>query len=326
MPYAELRQDQNSSGYLRTYWPEPREAREAISAQKFANCIAACGVTEGIFLDPHSEIAIRHFENNKTKTLCLTAAPLFADWLLSDKNKLVNEKTVIVALDIGAAQKCMHLASILEARTGFKIDVIVLGKKRSGHSEVGQQDLIYGSFVGKDNAIIFDDVVASAGSILKTAKSLLSQGIKSVTPAITHGVLCGKYVENITEAQKLGVINKFAITNSLPQANDVEFLPIGLEVLEIEEMLSFFSRQSALYSIETVKNDLRFKDYVLTPKSKLQVILELGIPYENILEILDIDPGTPVIVQEALRLPKEIREKLPEEIKHKIKQIFDPSI
>jgi phosphoribosylpyrophosphate synthetase len=321
MPYAELRQDQNSSSYLRTYWAGPLQAREAITADMFTGAIAAAGTTEAILLEPHSEIAMRHFTKHKINTLCLTAAPLFADWIVH--NNLVNEKSIVVALDIGAAQKCMHLAEILGKRTGKKIEVVVLGKKRSGHSEVGQQDLLIGSFVEKDNAIIFDDLVASGGSILKTAKSLTEQGIKSVTPIITHGVLCGKYVENITEAQKMGIIKKFAVSNSLPQANDAEFLAIGLEVLEVEEMLAFFSRQTAITSIDTVKNDPRFKDYVMTPKPKMQVGLELNLPFEKILQILDINPESSVVIEEALRLPPEIRKKLPEEIQTKLKNIFE---
>lgn len=317
-PYAELRQDDNSPLYLRSYCRDGYTAREANTAQTLAETTRASGVTEQIFLDPHSEKAMRFLREDKT--LCLTAAPLFAKWLL-EKN-LVSEKTAIVALDLGAAQKCQHLANILRRLTGWKIEVVILGKKRSGHSEVGEQDFILGSLKDKTTAILFDDCVASAGSILKTAKSLQSLKVQ-VIPCITHGILCGKYVENITDAIAIGTIPVFAITNSLPQAQRASYLPISsLEVLPVQDMLAFFAREVALRSINEVKNDPRFKDYVLTPNSKLQVGLELGIPFDKITEALELEENSPAMIQEALRLPSRSFEKLPIELRQKIRAIF----
>ncbi len=317
-PYAELREDQNSAGYLRSYWPAPRQAREAVTAQIFADTIAGAGVTEGIFLDVHSEIAMRHFTN--METLCLTSAPIFADWLLD--NKLItadNYKTAaLVALDIGALQKNLHLSEVIKRKTGWEIKVALLGKKRSGHSEVGKQELLMGSLDGVQTAILFDDIVASAGSILKTAKSMVEKGVKKVIPCIAHGVLCGKYAENITGAIATGVIPKFAITNSLPQANDMDFLPIGLDVLPVEDMLAFFGREVALRSIKDVKEDPRFQDYVLTPKSKLHVGLKIGVPFETLVDAIEIDMNSSAMLDEILRLPPDLQKKLPEFLQQKL--------
>lgn len=317
-PYAELRQDDNSPLYLRSYCNHNYTAREAVTAQKLAAMTRAVGVTEQIFLEPHSEKAIRFFQENET--LCLTAAPVFAKWLL--ERNLVTEKTAIVALDLGAAQKCVQLAEILKRETGWEIDIVVLGKKRSGHSEVGKQDFMTGNLKDKDTAIIFDDCVASAGSILNTAKSLKNFNVK-VIPAITHGILCGKYVENITGAIDLETIPAFAVTNSLPQAQRASYLPISsLNVLPIQEMLAFFAREVALRSINEVKNDPRFADYVLTPKSKLQVGLELGIPFEQIAHSLELEENSTAMVMETLRLPAPLFKKLPASLWRKILLIF----
>jgi phosphoribosylpyrophosphate synthetase len=317
-PYAELRQDDNSPLYLRSYCRDGYTAREAVTAQILAETTRASGVTEQIFIEPHSEKAMRFFKEDET--LCLTAAPVFAKWLL--ENNLVNEKTAVCALDLGAAQKCQHLASILKRATGWEIDVVILGKKRSGHSEVGEQDFILGNLENKTTAILFDDLVASAGSILKTAQSLRSINVK-VIPCITHGILCGKYVENITGSIELGTIPTFAITNSLPQAQRASYLPItSLEVLPIQQMLAFFAREVALRSINEVKNDPRFVDYVLTPKSKLQVGLELGIPFDKITHALELEENSVAMVAEALRLPTSIFEQLPKSLRQKIRAIF----
>ncbi len=327
-PYAELRQDDNSPLYLRSYCPDGYTARESVTAETFAATIKAAGVTESIFLDPHSEKALRHFAG--METLCLTAAPLFADWLLKkpeDGEALINKNnyktTAFVPLDLGAAQKNMHLAKIIKERTGWDIRVVALGKKRSGHSEVGEQDILCGNLEGIENVFLFDDSGASFGSILKTAKSLK---VSRVIPCISHGVLCGKYLENIMSAVNLGVVPKFAITNSLPQADRVGSLPISeslIDVLPVENMMAFFAREVALRSIKEVKEDPRFWEYVLTPKSKLQVGLELGIPFETITHSLELEPNSVPLIEEALRLPVSVREKLPEDLRKRINSIFE---
>ena len=267
-PDAELRQDDNTPRSARTYWKQ--ESREANTARILANVLKISGVTEAIILDPHSEKAMRYFKH--IDTLCLTADPFFADWLIA--NDFVDDNTDIVALDLGTAQKCLHLRNILASRTGFNVGLSILDKKRRGHSEIGSQSLVYGNPYGK-RAILRDDRVASAGSILKSSSSLVTYGCTQVVPCITHGVLRGKYVENIAEATETGIIPAFAITNSLPQSSDAEFLPVGIEVLPVEHMLAFFGREVALRGIEQVRNDPEYQDYILTPQPKEQVLKKL---------------------------------------------------
>ena len=269
-PYAELRQDRNSPIDMRTYWRE--EASESVTAQMLANTLKANGVTEAILLEPHSSQAVDYFDAGGINTLCLTAAPIFADWLII--NNHVDSNTDVVALDEGSAQKCIHLQTILCRRTNLPIGLSVLRKLRSGHSEVDKETLIYGNPKGR-KTIIFDDIGASFESILRTGEALVQYECLQVVPCLTHGVFAGKYVENIVRAASKGVIPRVAVTNSLPQSDSANFLPLGIDVLPIEQMLAFFAREVAIRSIAEVKTDLRYQDYILTPRPKGEVVTEL---------------------------------------------------
>jgi phosphoribosylpyrophosphate synthetase len=273
LPYAELREDDNSPLYLRKdYTAYPESAREAVTARIFANSLASNGVTDAIFIDPHSEKGMRHFKD--INTLCLTAAPLFVDHLI--ENNYIDESTELVALDIGAAQKCFHMAKIIYQRTGISVQVTILNKARSGHGEVDKQEIIYGDPKGK-KVIIFDESVASGGSIVTTSKTLVKAGSKEIIPCITHPILCGKYSRNIQQGTRTGIMPVFLTTNTLPQSRRVDYMSIGLEVLPIDKMLAFFARQVAITSIEAVKSDPSFSDYILTPIPKTQLIEDLNL-------------------------------------------------
>lgn len=270
-PYAELRQDRNSPPAMRTYRPE-ETAYEAITAQILAQSLKASGVTEAIFLDPHSHQAINYFDTAGIKTLCLTAAPIFADWLMAHHH--VDADTDVVGLDEGSAQKCLHLQTILRQKTNLPIGLSVLRKHRSGHSEVDQETLIVGNPKGK-KAIIFDDIGASFESILATSDALIQYECPLVVPCLTHAVFAGKYLENITKAANRGIISRVAVTNSLPQSDSANFLPVPIDVLPVEQMLAFFAREVAISSIAEVKANPRYQDFILTPRPKDQVVASL---------------------------------------------------
>lgn len=271
LPYAELRQDKNTSRDQRTYWEE--EAREAISAQLIANILGSNGVSEAIILQPHSAEALAYFDR-WMDTLSLSASPLFAQWLV--QKNYVDNHTVVLGLDEGGAQEAQHTAGILTKLTGYDVGVAVLRKDRPEAGSVRSSDLIVGDPGGK-RVIVRDDLVSSASSLLTTAGALHKFGCREVINCITHGVLSGDYLRNIAAAQKLGIIRDFAITNSLPQAEDAPFMPLRLEVLNIDEMLAFFARQVAISSIQEVKTDPQWQDYILTPRPKGEVIEELKL-------------------------------------------------
>ncbi len=270
LPYAELREDVNSPKRMRKYWQQ--EAREAVTAQIAAYTMASVGYSEVIFTHPHSKEAVDFFEENM-ETLCLSTAPIAADWLI--KYGWVDGNTDIVALDIGAAQACHNLVNILNYRTNLNIGLTVLKKDRPEAGKVTSQDIVLGNPQGK-RTIVYDDVGASFQSMLTTGKGLHSYGSPETIVVLSHGVLSGEYMKNLAAIGDVGTIKALIYTNSLPQAAEKQhFLPISVEVIEIEEMLAFFAREVAFKSMQAVKEDPQLQDYILAPRNKHEVLEEL---------------------------------------------------
>jgi phosphoribosylpyrophosphate synthetase len=262
--YAELRQDDDGPDYLKSeYWNQT--ARESNTALLLADTIIGNGIKGAIFLDPHSEKSMRYFSS--IETLCLTAIPLFAKWIV-DNHKL-DDNSKIVALDIGALQKCMLMQDILRRITHKDIGLVVYHKKRSGHSKIDQQTLIYGEPKGSIN-IIVDESVASGGSLADLARTQIGEKIA----CITHGILCKGYAKNIRTARKSG-LTALALSNSLPQTREVNYMPVSFSTIPIEVLMSFFGKEVAARSIKEVREDPRFNDFVLTPKPKTEVLQTL---------------------------------------------------
>lgn len=267
-PYAELRQDRNTSPDQKGYWGDI--AYETVMAQLLADTIIANGVTEAIFLDPHSADAVSYFDS--IDTLCLTAAPLFADWLI--ENGFVDKNSVIAALDLGTLQRNVHLAQVISRKVGYQLPIALFDKTRPEASKIEEHVLIRGD-VNHKRAIVFDDIGATMKSILSVIKLAKDHGCRQIVPCITHGVLCGEFLKNINLATSSGSVPAMAYTDSLPQAQNLEFMPVDISVLSVGKMLAYFSKISALTSIDDVKNDPQYQDYILTPKHPSQVLEEL---------------------------------------------------
>jgi ribose-phosphate pyrophosphokinase len=63
------------------------------------------------------------------------------------------------------------------------------------------------------NCLIVDDMIDTAGTLVKGTEALLSHGATSVTACATHGVLSGPAVERISTSE----LREVVISNSIPQ-------------------------------------------------------------------------------------------------------------
>ena len=59
---------------------------------------------------------------------------------------------------------------------------------------------------------MFDDMISTAGSICGAAQKVHEAGAREVHVAATHGVLCGKAIENLKKAP----IESIVITDTIP--------------------------------------------------------------------------------------------------------------
>ena len=174
------------------------DPREPISAKLVANLIETAGAKHVITLDLHSDQIQAFFEKPVDN---LTAQKLFLNYFT--KKKLKN--AVVVSPDAGGAKKAEKFAKLLGA------DLAILHKTRPAHNRAEIQKVV-GEVNGKI-AIIFDDLVDTAGSVFAATETLRKNGAKKVFLAATHAVLSADAREKLAAAK----FEEIILTDSIPQ-------------------------------------------------------------------------------------------------------------
>ena len=90
-------------------------------------------------------------------------------------------------------------------------DLAIVDKRRSSATETKQANLIGASLEGKV-ALMFDDMISTAGSIVGAANVAKFNGAKEIHVFATHAVLCGPAVDRLRDAP----IKKIVVTNTIP--------------------------------------------------------------------------------------------------------------
>ncbi len=192
--------------------------RVPISARLIADLLETAGVHRVITVDLHAgqiqgffRIPLDH----------LMAFPVFVRYL-----KSMNLKNVVfVSPDAGGVDRAMALARKLEG--GFA----VLDKRRE-KPNVAEIIHVIGDVKGKV-AFIVDDIVDTAGTLVKAAEALIKNGAKKVYAVATHGVLSGPALERISSSP----IEKLILTDTINLKEKVEKCD-KIEVLSISELLA----------------------------------------------------------------------------------------
>lgn len=182
--YAYARQDRKTRG------------REPISAKLVADLLTTAGVSRVITMDLHAG-QIQGFFNIPVDHL--VGAPILAEYII---NKQL-EDIVVVSPDLGGVTRARHLADRLQAP-------IAIIEKRRPMPGVAEVMSLIGTVEGK-NAVIIDDIVDTAGSLVEGAKALEKLGAKAVYACCTHAILSDPAIERIDQS----CIKELIITNSI---------------------------------------------------------------------------------------------------------------
>lgn len=190
-----------------------------IAAELFAKLLEQSGITRIIGIDFHSDKFESFFS---CKVHHLSAVDLLSDYL----NKKNLNNSVVLAPDRGALKKGLALAQKLN------VPLAEVEKKRISNTEV-RIESITGDFVGKQ-VIIFDDEIATGGTLKTLAEEVLSKGAESIIFAVTHGLFTGDAVNRFSNINNL---KEIVVTNTIPIKKEVkESLPIT--VLSVSDLLA----------------------------------------------------------------------------------------
>lgn len=185
------------------YFPYSRsdkkdQPRVPISAKLMAELLEAAGATRVITCDLHNPAIQAYFNVNCDR---LTAEYLLEKYFAEKKL----DNMVIVATDAGSSKKAYKYSEY------FKCPIAMVDKRREGNDDRAIASTIIGEVKGK-NAIIFDDEIDTAGSMIETVKVLKKFGAKNIYAGCTHGVLSGSAIERIKNSD----IKELVVTNTIP--------------------------------------------------------------------------------------------------------------
>jgi ribose-phosphate pyrophosphokinase len=125
--------------------------------------------------------------------------------LFFDYFKELNLKNPIIASpDIGGVARARYFASKLG------LDMVIVDKRRE-KANVSEVMNIIGDVKGKD-VILIDDMVDTAGTMVKAAAALKAKGANSVMAYATHGVLSGPAIDRIKDS----VLDELVISDTIP--------------------------------------------------------------------------------------------------------------
>jgi ribose-phosphate pyrophosphokinase len=183
------------------------QPRVPISAKLLADIIQKAGANRVLTVDLHSA-QIQGFFDIPVDNIY--ALPVILDYLKS----LNLENLVVVSPDAGGVVRARVLANKLGA------GLAIIYKRRPAPNIVETLDVI-GDIEGK-NAIIIDDIIDTAGTIVAAAKMLKEKGAKSIMAACSHPVFSGPAIERLKNSD----IEKVIVTNTIPIKEEFDKLVV----------------------------------------------------------------------------------------------------
>ncbi len=173
------------------------QPRVPITAKLVARLLEASGANRVLTLDLHST-QIQGFFNVQADNLF--AAPVLLEYIRS----LDAKNLMIVAPDVGSTKMCRAFAKRLD------VDLAIVDKRRSAKDNIEVMNLI-GDVRDKD-VVILDDMISTAGTLVKGARAIHEAGARSIRACATHPVFAANALERIMDSP----LEEVVVTNSLP--------------------------------------------------------------------------------------------------------------
>src|SRR5438067_8382478 len=206
--YGYARQDRKDQG------------RVPITAKLVADLLTVGGADRTLALDLHAaqiqgffDIPVDH----------LHAAPVINDYIRS--LNIPPQDFVVLCPDEGSIKRAL----IHQKKLGGAIAIV--DKRRSSATETQQANLIGSSLEGKV-AVIFDDMISTAGSVVGAANVARRAGAREIYACATHGGLCGPAIERLRDAP----LKQLVLTDTIPLPPQKQ-LP-NIKVLSVAPLLA----------------------------------------------------------------------------------------
>ncbi|ORE85061.1 ribose-phosphate pyrophosphokinase [Oceanococcus atlanticus] len=175
-----------------------RSTRVPITAKLVADMVCAAGANRVLTVDLHAEQIQGFFQVPVDNVY---ASPV----LLSDLWRQKHDNLIVVSPDVGGVVRARALAKRLD-----DADLAIIDKRRP-KANVAQVMNIIGDVQGK-TCVMIDDLVDTAGTLCQAAQALKDHGAAKVVAYVTHAVLSGPAIENISGS----VLDELVVTDTIP--------------------------------------------------------------------------------------------------------------
>jgi len=160
-------------------------ARISITGRLVAELLQTAGATHVMTMMLHSPQVHGFF---RVPTDPLTSQPVFTEYFQG--RSLAH--TIVVSPDIGAAKSAVRFAQGLG-----NLPVAAGNKERISDTTVRIKALIGNQVKGNHTAIVYDDEIATGGSVVEISQLLVARGIQEIWVVCTHGVFVGNCLERL---------------------------------------------------------------------------------------------------------------------------------
>ena len=197
--------------YLYSSRQDKKDARESLDCAVALQELANLGVNEFVTCDIHNKAIMNSVPNIAFENVYLT------DTILNDvvKKEKIKEKDNLICIspDEGAMKRTRYFSELLgQVPVGSFYKQRDITKIVDGKNPIAEHTYIGPDLKGK-TCIVTDDMIASGGSILDTAKSLKELGAKKVILIVTFALFTSG-IKKFEEAYKLKQFNRVYATNA----------------------------------------------------------------------------------------------------------------
>ena len=185
--------------------------RVAISSKLVADLLTTAGANRALFMDLHAA-QIQGFFN-------IPVDHMFASPVMVGYFREMNlPNLTVVSPDAGGVERARFFATKVGAPLAI-VDKRRIDKRRerAGVSEVMN---VIGDVRGR-TCLIIDDIVDTAGTLVKTVDALLDQGAIKVFACASHAVLSGPAIERIASSR----LEELVVSNSIPLRDEAKRVP-----------------------------------------------------------------------------------------------------
>lgn len=181
-----------------------RSARVPITAKIIADMMATVGISRLVTVDLHAD-QIQGFFYMPVDNLYST--PI----MLEDMQDRAYRNVMVVSPDVGGVIRARAIAKRISGA-----DLAIIDKRRPRQNEAQVMHII-GDVKDRD-CLIVDDIVDTASTLCRAVEALKDHGASKVAAYITHPVLSGKAIHNITHS----LLDEIVVTDTIPLSTEAK--------------------------------------------------------------------------------------------------------